>query len=289
MPNANERKIIDRLVHDSGLELKDHELEQMLEAELSKPAEQMDMQLVRELLAVLQPGEVPPAEKQQVWQNVSRAFRSKRKKTSCPLRRLAVIAAIMVLLFGLTIGAASAMRWTFLWKLLQPVAETFGIYRNYSNDETSAIPSEQLYTIEEEEDTEVVFNDLSMLPDTFMGYALKPGWIPEGFEFRRAIAFTNVDLHKYTIDYAHEDDWLNTSVTFYLDHDASLSHLHEKSVNVNEERLIGSKTVSFYRNAKDSVQVVSWVADDNAHYYVGGTLSLEEVEQIVAGFNTAMD
>ena len=54
MPNANDRKIIERFVNDSAWEMNDHELEELLDNELSKPADQMDMQLIRELLVVME-------------------------------------------------------------------------------------------------------------------------------------------------------------------------------------------------------------------------------------------
>ena len=141
MPNANDRKIIERFVNDSAWEMNDHELEELLDNELSKPADQMDMQLIRELLEVLQPGEVPKAQKEEAWQRVSRAYLSRHQKAHPLLRRFAIVAAIIVLLLGLTIGAASAFRWSLLWKKLQPIAETFGIYRNYSVTEDSAAPA----------------------------------------------------------------------------------------------------------------------------------------------------
>lgn len=283
MPNANDRKIIERIANDSALEMNHHELEELLEHELSKPAEEMDVQLLKELLEVLQPDEVPQTQKQEIWQNVSYAFLSERRKTHPLLRRFAVVAAIVVLLLGLTIGAASAFRWTFLWKWLEPMAETFGIYRNYSETESSDTSASPLYTIEETEFVQELYTDLSKIPDTFMGYAVKPEWIPEGYEFLQATVYSDFTMCKYTIDYIRGNDEMSTSVTFYLDGEAILNHLYERTVDVPIERTVGQNVVSFYRNANDNIQLVSWI-DGEAHYNTRGHLTIEEVERIVCSF-----
>lgn len=283
MPNANERKIIERIANDSALEMNTHELKELLDLELSKPAEEMDVQLVQELLEILQPGEVPQAKKQEVWQNVSRAILSERKKTHPLLRRFVAVAALIVLLFGLTIGAASAFRWTFLWKLLEPVAETFGIYRNYSEKDRSETTDAHLYTLEEAESVQELYTDLAMLPDTFMGYMIKPKWIPEGYEFLQATVYSDSTMCAYTIDYTRENDEMSTSVTFYLDEEAVLGHLYERTVDIPMEQLIGQVKVTFYRNTTDKVQLVSWI-DGDAHYNTRGNLTVDEIERIVGSF-----
>ena len=284
MPNANERKIIERIVNDSALEMNTHELEELLDLELNKPAEEMDMQLVQELLEILQPGEVPQAQKKEVWQNVSRAFLSerKRKKAHPLLRRFAAVAAIVVLLLGLTLGAASAFRWTFLWKWLEPVAETFGIYRNYSEKDSYDTTVLNRYTVRDADSVQEVYNELSKFPDTFMGYALKPAWVPEGYSFLRAIVYSDSDIRVYTIDYIRNSDEFSISIAFHLNDNAVLSHKYEQTVDTPIERTVDQTKVTFYRNANDKIQLASWI-DGNAHYNARGNLTIDEIEHIVGG------
>lgn len=286
MPNANERKIIERIVNDSALEMNTHELEELLDLELNKPAEEMDAQLVQELLEVLQPGEVPQAQKKEVWQNVSRVFLSEhRRKNAHPLlRRFVAVAAIVVLLLGLTLGAASAFRWAFLWKWLEPVAETFGIYRNYSAKESVNMVAAHQYTIEDAESVQELYYDLSMIPDTFMGYAIKPGWIPEGYEFLQASIYSAADIRRYAISYRRGNEEMNISVSFYLDQEAVLSHQHEQTVETPYEHMMASVKITFYRNSQDVLQGVSWINGD-AHYYTSGNLSISEIEKIVKSYS----
>lgn len=145
MPNTNDRKIIERLTNDPALEMKRHELEDLLESEVNKPAEEIDAQLVSDLLDILQPEEVPSGVQMEVWKRINKQINPKPRKTHRLLQRLVAAAAIIVLLFGLSLGAAKAFRWTFLLKLLQPVAESFGIYMNYSDEQASDVVIENRY------------------------------------------------------------------------------------------------------------------------------------------------
>jgi len=283
MPNTNDRKIIERLTNDSALEMKRHELEELLDTELSKPAEEIDARLVEELLAVLQPEEVPSGVKQKVWKSINKLLNPKPRKTHRVLQRLAAIAAIVVLLFGLTIGAAQAFRWTFLLKLLQPVAETFGIYMNYSDDQASDAVIENRYTISEDENTTVLHDDLSEIPDTYDGYAIKPGWLPDGYTFVQASSFVEILMEKYTIDYQRGEDELNIFVSIYPDSGTVSSHFYERTEEKVSERMIDSKMVTFYNNTDDEIQSVSWV-DGNLHYSIIGDVTLDEIEKIVESF-----
>jgi len=283
MPNSNDRKIIERLTNDSALEMKRYELEELLDTELNKPAEEIDAQMVTDLLNALQPEEVPSGLQQKIWRRVKQQLHPKPQKTHRLLKRLTAIAAIVVLLFGLTIGAARAFRWTFLLKLLQPVAETFGIYMNYSDDQVSNAVQENLYSISEDENSIVLYHDLSELPNSYNGYAIKPSWIPEGFTFVQASSFSESNLQKYVFDYIRGEDELSIAVSFYSDSNSVVSYFYERTEEEVIERMVDSKKVTFYRNADDHVQSVSWV-DENLHYSIVGNVTTEEVERIVVSF-----
>lgn len=283
MPNSNDRKIIERLTNDSALEMKRYELEELLDTELNKPAEEIDAQMVTDLLNALQPEEVPSGLQQKIWRRVKQQLHPKPKKTHRLLKRLTAIAAIVVLLFGLTIGAARAFRWTFLLKLLQPVAETFGIYMNYPDDNASRTVTERIYTVSDDENTTVLHNDLSEIPDTFEGYRIKPGWIPDGYVFANATSFQDINLIKYSIDFQRGTDELNIIVSVYPDPDEVISYWYERTSEEVVEKRIDSRLVTFYRNAEDTIQSVSWI-DGNMHYAIVGNVTIDEVEKIVCSY-----
>lgn len=283
MPNSNDRKIIEQLTNDSALEMKRYELEELLDTELNKPAEEIDAQMVTDLLNALQPEEVPSGLQQKIWRRVKQQLHPKPQKTHRLLKRLTAIAAIVVLLFGLTIGAARAFRWTFLLKLLQPVAETFGIYMNYSDDQASEVEIENPYTISEDENSTVLHYDLDELPDTYLGHAIKPGWMPEGYVFVQASSFSEINLQKYAIDYVCEGQEISISISIHTDTEAVINYQYEQTRETPEDRVVGSRIVTFYNNAHDRQQLVSWIEGD-AHYSVCGTIPIEEIVCIVEHF-----
>ena len=281
MPNPIDQKIIERLANEPSGEMKAYELEELLEKELAKEAEEIDPSLVSELLEALEPGDIPDGLKEKVWQQTN-ARKKPAYKCAPWICRFIAIAAVIVLVFGLTIGAAQAFRWTFLLKLLKPVAQTFGIYLNYADDQPAAIP-EISYGVSQEETSQVMYDDLSALPDEHQGYALKPGWIPEGYVFVQASGFSNLNLTKYAICYQRGTDELNVFVYLYPDAEAISSHYFERTEEVVSEKTIASKNVTFYRNAMDKIQSVSWT-DGNMHYIIAGHITPSEIEQMVGSF-----
>ena len=124
---------------------------------------------------------------------------------------------------------------------------------------------------------------MSELPDTYDGHAIKPGWIPDGYIFVQASSFEEVDLRKYTIDYQRGQDELIVSVSIYLDSGTVSSHLYERTEEKASEGMIHSNMVTFYRNAKDQIQSVSWV-DGMLHYSIIGNVTPEEISKIVESF-----
>lgn len=283
MPKSNDRQIIERLTNDSTLEMNRDELERLLEQELSKPAEEIDGRLVGELLDVLQPEEMPEGAQQKAWANIQRRVMPKPRRTSRVLKRMAAVAAVVIALFGMTIGAAQAFRWTFLLKLLQPMAETFGIYMNYPDHDSTENTAEKRYTMSEDENTTVIHKDLSEIPDTYGGYAIKPGWIPEGYAFEQATSFEEINLVKYSIEYLRETNELNIFVAILVDPESVTEYRYERVADENFEQMIGSRLVTFYRNTDDDLLLVSWI-EDRAHYTICGNVAFEEMQQMVAEY-----
>ena len=73
MPNPIDQKIIERLANDPSGEMKAYELEELLEKELTKEAEEIDPSLVSELLEALEPGDIPDGLKE----------KERRQKEAC--------------------------------------------------------------------------------------------------------------------------------------------------------------------------------------------------------------
>ena len=88
MPNTNDRKIIERLTNDSALEMKRHELEELLDTELNKPAEEIDAQMIADLLNALHPEKIPSGLQQKVWRKVKQQLDPKPQKSHRLLKHL---------------------------------------------------------------------------------------------------------------------------------------------------------------------------------------------------------
>ncbi len=77
MQNAtDERRIAEHLKTDRQTELMPYELNEMLEQELSKPEGEMDVQLIREILELLEPAAPSPEEKEKCWNAVQREIKN---------------------------------------------------------------------------------------------------------------------------------------------------------------------------------------------------------------------
>lgn len=281
MPNANDRKIIEKLSKASAMELNNHELESILENELNKPAEEIDTKLIEDLMDILQPEELSAKQQKIIWKNIQKKLSSKNNRHRL-VRRLTAIAALLVLLFGFTLAPANAFHWQFLRRLLKPVAETFGIYLNYFDEAPVEAPTAHQYGVSEDEAVPVMYDNLDDIPDTYDGYAIKPGWIPEGFTFVQASSYSEVHLQKYAIQYCCEQKELNITIAIHTDQETIAKYEFERITDEPEERLIGSTMVTFYNNyrSEDVPQHVSWVVN-NAHYSIQGMVSADEIEQMI--------
>ena len=190
MPNINDRKKLEKLLRAYETEMNTDALESILENELNKPAEEIDTGLIEDLMEILQPEEMSDKQQQQLWKRIQKKITPRHDHRN--FRRLAAIAAILVLVCSFAFTPAAASPWQFLKRLLKPVAETFGIYLNYSESSPTETPDVHQYRISEDETTPVIYYDLSEVPDSYDGYAIKPGWLPEGFEFVHVSSYSEV-------------------------------------------------------------------------------------------------
>jgi len=166
------------------------------------------MQLVNELLELLGEEEPNAADKEASWQIIQQERKPKKRfnwrKT---INRAAAIAAAIVVVFFVSFESAKAFRWTFLLKLLTPVAETFGIYS------TSTIESEEpavqnALVIEDTGYEQVTYDSIEEMPSEVGGYQIIPAWIPDSFVFVQGSTYEDPDMAYCTLSYQDNDDKL---------------------------------------------------------------------------------
>ena len=119
MPGTSSQKIMEKLKQASQVELNAYDLTKMLDDEMSKPVEEIDAELVREVVNTLRPEEVSADLQQQVWQRIQPKIAPRTPRSPWGLRRFGIVVAILLLLLGLLLGTASANPWMFLLKLLK--------------------------------------------------------------------------------------------------------------------------------------------------------------------------
>ncbi|MDO4357135.1 MAG: DUF4367 domain-containing protein [Clostridia bacterium] len=285
MLNTAERdQIIERLLNDPETEMTRYELEEILEAELEKPDVEIDAQLVQEVLSLLEEDMPTEDEQQDCWNQIERQLHvENRKLWYARARRIAtcIVAAILVLM--LTMGAAQAYNWTFLVKLLRPIAETFGIYSsNQENDNIVPSGVTSVYTQDEIETTQIQFDSLEDFPSERDGYRVLPEWMPERFAFVTGSLYEDEDMAVLAAYFRSENGYVNIDVTFLYDSDSVISFDYEKTLDEPIVETILDHELTYYYNMADEKLSASWVHEE-VHYHVAGNLTVEELRQMVEG------
>lgn len=284
MPNSyDQRKLMDRLVQDKDAELMPNEINSILEKELSKPADEVDMQLVNELLELLGEEEPNAADKEASWQIIQQKRKPKKRfnwrKT---INRAAAIAAAIVVVFFVSFESAKAFRWTILLKLLTPVAETFGIYS------TSTIESEEpavqnALVIEDTGYEQVTYDSIEQMPAEVGGYRIIPTWVPDRFGFVQGSIYEDPDMAYCSLSYRGNGDTIRVNTVIYYSGDAVFSYEYERTlIEPQSEDVNGILVSYYYNNEEGKISSASWI-DRDAHYQVEGNITEEELRRIVNG------
>lgn len=285
------QELIQQFLNEPESEVNKRKLQEILDKEMNKPEDQIDLQLVDEILAVLEPRTAEQEEINASWDRLDQKIQDKQseeKTKPAPLRKtvvflgkIAAVAAAIVVLFFITVGSAKAMKWTFLLKFLNPIAQTFGISldeREPGTDQTTISPMEDSVF----EQTQ--YSSEADVPIQYNGYRIRLNHVPERFMFMRGSVFQDEIWITFTMFYQSGEEWLSYSVNIFPEDEIGLLLDYEKTVNELKTENVGMKELTFYHNSDDETISVSWV-DRNAHYSLVGTLTEEELSGIVEGFN----
>lgn len=285
MPNrSNSSEIINRLINDKDAELMPLEMNRMLEEELAKPEAEIDVQLVDELLKLLEEAEPSEVEKRRMWQGISDRLRREapERRARFSWRRVAVVAIAAILLFTLTLGAAQALRWTFLLKLLKPLAQTFGIVTTDQLVESDSIEGE--VSVEDDDTEQIVYDSLETMPRVLNGHVVVPGWVPERYAFDQGVVYDNGLFEKDNVMYWYNKECLSIDVTFNRDYNAVVDYQYERTIDEPQKIDVAGIEVLFYENSDDGNIHAAWLKD-SANYNLFGAVSREEVMRIIESMN----
>ena len=271
---------LERLQNDPETEVTSLELRQKLEAELSKPADEIDARLVDSILAQLDDYEPTEAQKAAGWEAVVRKVEAERKQRRVRvMRRVAAAAAAVVIAFAVfSVGTARAFRWTFLLKWLEPLAETFGIHTEIESPTPTICPAELV--LGQTSDSQTEYASLAEMPAEIDGYTVVPGWVPERFEFSEGWFFRDGNIDTVDILFKSDDGWLNTLVSIYHENEETVYFEYEKVVGEHSIITCANQDVTVYHNTSDNSISASWIRNE-ADYAISGTISQEELESII--------
>lgn len=282
MPKSNDQKIIERLANDHSLEMMPDELTQKLNAELEKPADEIDTGLVREILKAT-PGPAPdPRRMQEDWAKVKASLPKRQARRWIPRRimRLATAAAAMIIVVLMTMSDAQAFRLSLIQKVLKPVAQTFGIVIDDQTELTPEVTDAPVYTVEDAPSETIAFASLSDVPEAHDGCAIRPRWLPEGFAFAGGSHFSSIDSEIYSLVFTNGESEFSLLIHIYTYEYSVASYEYERTLDIPIEKNIGNHAVTFYNNAHDDIQSASWVCE-NAHYLLSGEIASGDIIQFV--------
>ena len=280
--SAINRQVLEQFVNDPSTEVTEEELNQILEDELNKPESEMDMQLIDEILEILEPRKVTQEEIEAGWEKLSKKFRARqiRKNTVIHLRRALIAAAAVIVVFFVSLGSARAMKWTFLLKYLEPIAQTFGIYTENHAEITNQLPA---YQAETEDNERIDYSSDEEVPELYEGYRIRLSNVPDRFIFSAGSLTRNSDVEIFYSFYQSEKEWLYYTVQIFKNEEAALSIAYEKDIEEPFTQNIGMKELTIYHNSDDETLSASWI-DRNANYLLLGNSSEEELQDILEGF-----
>lgn len=286
MSNRTKNRIlIELLKNDNTTELMPNDLNEMLNQELSKPVEDVDTQLVRDLLDLLAEESPSQESKDECWKAIQmQGQRKSQRRRYAILRRISAVAAALVITVFVSFGTAQAFNWTFLLKLLGPFAQTFGIYSTNNPVIHEGASDNHEYVDEDILLEQVNYTELKDMPHRLKGYTIVPGWIPDRYTFASGSIFEDTNITVASMFFRNNDEFLSLSISFYENEEDATAYVYEVYTEDEHSMQVADQAVTYYYNDSGEICAASAVAQ-NVHVYIGGSISETELEQIIASMN----
>lgn len=281
MMNRNEKlEIAKRLRLSTESELSRYDLEQMLDAELSKPEAEMDTELVQQILELME--ETPSQEQQRKsWQKTSKRLKFKQwQPVVSGLTRIAAVGVILVAIMFATYGTAQALNWEFLLRLMRPFAETFTIYSGDKPDPTPEPVISEVYDDVGMEFTQTEFATLADCPDKIDGYPIKPIWMPERFEYLQGSMYSDAHITSITHVFTSNGEYCVIDISMLQDKNEANAYRFEQIPAENMSVYAAGYQIAFYNNTDNTALTASWLAE-NTTYFITGPISKEDILSII--------
>ena len=280
MMNRNEKlEIAKRLRLSTESELSRDDLEQMLDAELSKPEAEMDTELVQQIVDLLE--ETPSqAQQREAWRKTDKRLKLKQwQPVVTGLTRIAAVGVILVALMFATYGTAQALNWEFLLRWMKPFAETFMVYTGDKPTPTPMPQGDVVYDDFTMTFTQQEFASLADCPDKIDGYPVKPVWMPERFTYLQGSMYSDAHTTAVTHVFRSEPGKCIIDISMVETSNETDAYQFERIPDENKSKYIAGYQITFYNNTDNAMQSASLVVE-NTTYFITGPISEEEIISI---------
>ena len=275
------RQALETLLREEGMA--DEELETLFAQELMK-GDEMDADLVVEVVTEAEAEQQPTFDATVNWATIEKKLdqREYHPSTRRWSARWALTAAAVLAVFAMiTVGTANsdAWRWDFLIEVFRPVMTTLGIYVNVEDLGSAGMIEESAKTTSpdaEVESVSQVLRDEREVPNTVLGIAAKPSWLPDGFAFQYAQAFNDFNESSLMIAYRRNSTELFVQTVVYPEN-ATLTAVNVSEKDDNKEAKFAN-SITIIEN--DGV-ICATMVDNLAYYTVWGRLSQEDISSVI--------
>lgn len=281
MINRNEKlEIAKRLRLSTESELSRDDLEQMLDAELSKPEAEMDAELIQQILEMLE--ETPSqAQQREAWRKTDKRLKLRQwQPVVTGLTRIAAVGVVLVALMFATYGTAQALNWEFLLRWMRPFAETFMIY---SGNEPESSPEPVISEVYDDVGmgfTQAEFATLADCPDEINGYPVKPVWMPERFTYLQGSMYSDEQITSITHVFSSNDGYCVIDISMLQDKNDANAYRFEQIPAENMSVYAAGYQIAFYNNTDNTLLTASWLSE-NTTYFITGPISKEDILLII--------
>lgn len=280
MMNRNEKlEIAKRLRLSTESELSRDDLEQILDAELSKPEAEMDTELVQQIVDLLE--ETPSqAQQREAWRKTDKRLKLKQWQPFVTgLTKIAAVVVILVALMFATYGTAQALNWEFLLRWMRPFAETFMVYTGDKPTPTPMPQGDVVYDDFTMTFTQQEFASLADCPDKIDGYPVKPVWMPERFTYLQGNMYSDAHTTAVTHVFQSDNGRCIIDISKVENSNVTDSYHFERVPDENMSTYVNGHQITFYTNTDNAILAASLVFE-NTTYYVSGAVSEEEIVSI---------
>ena len=278
MPEHDARQALEALLRD-GEGMSDADIKDLIAQELNK-GDEMNAGFIAQIVEEAEGAQFPTFDATANWTAIEKKL-DRRKRASASRKWALAAAAVLAVFAMITVGTVNseAWRWDFLIRVFRPVMTTLGIYVNVKDLGSAGMIEESAKTTSpdaEAESVSQVLRDEREVPNTVLGIAAKPSWLPDGFAFQYAQVFNDFNESSIMITYRRDSTELFVQTVVYPEN-ATLTAVNVSEKDDNKEAKVAN-SITIIEN--DGV-ICATMVDNLAYYTVWGRLSQEDISSVI--------